>query len=514
MIPSIIKPNSKIILVNEQPSLANVDAGLNFSGKRGKALTKALHLAGINKDDCSITNIENPESLAKELAATKPNVAVALGDGALFALTGERGITKWRGSILPSTLVAGLKVVPSLHPDWIYGGQFQHFWSLVGDLTRVEAQSHFPEIRRPQWTSHLSPSLVVARDFLQAIPSDAPWCLDIETRAGHVACFSIASGDAAMCFPIQNPSGAFYFPSHEAALWREVQALMDKNPNLVGQNLTFDLEYLFDYGLEPSGIYMDTMLSHAILYPEFPKSLAFLVALYTEMPYYKDEGKVSNPKIDTKTLHEYNNKDTIGTLWCAEAISKELRKRGLWPVHEFVTKEISLALEMQRNRLKVDPAKREELKQMVSASQSEIDSKWDSTMRKLAGDKAPGRPNVNSPKQVAEFLYGPTGLKLPKKTWMGKVVSDEAALTELKARHPDIPELGWILEERHLRKLNSSYLDIELEPDGTLGGGWCPNGTETGRWTSGKGPRGRGLNLQAVPKAVRWMIVPEERQAA
>lgn len=518
MIKPILQSGSKIILVND-PTPGDKDNGQHFSGTNGRVLKKALHLAGIDIADCSITGIEDTELLARELSSANPNVAVALGEGALTALTGEHGITKWRGSILPSILsdanasgVVPLKVVPSLHPDWIRRGQFQHFWSLVGDLTRVEAQSQFPDIRRPQWTSHLSPSLVIARDFLRAIPDDAPWCLDIETRAGHLACFSIASGSAAMCFPIQNPGGAFYFPSHEAALWREVQALMDRNPNLVGQNLTFDLEYLFDYGLEPSGIYMDTMLSHSILYPEFPKSLAFLVALYTEMPYYKDEGKVSNPKIDTKTLHEYNNKDTIGTLWCAETIAKELRKRGLWQVHEFVTQEIGLALEMQRNRLKVDPPKREELKQMVNDSQADLDVKWDSTMRKLAGGEAPKRPNVNSPKQVAEFLYG--ALNLKKKTWQGKTVSDEAALTELKAKHPEHPELGWILEERHLRKLNSSYLDIELEPDGTLGGGWCPCGTETGRWTSGKGPRGRGLNLQTVPKAVRWMIVPEQREAA
>jgi DNA polymerase I-like protein with 3'-5' exonuclease and polymerase domains len=273
--------------------------------------------------------------------------------------------------------------------------------------------------------------------------------------------------------------------------------------------LTFDLEYLFDYGLEPSGIYMDTMLSHSLLYPVFPKSLAFLCAMYTEMPYYKDEGKVSNPKIDLTTLHEYNNKDTIATLWCAQEIAKQLKQRGLWDLHLFVTQEISIALEMQRNRLPVDISKRDELKAMVTAAQVNLDQNW--IMPRLGGAT---RPNVNSPKQVAEFLYGPTGLKLKAKTWQGKVVADEGALTELRAKYPDKPELNWILEERHLRKLNSSYLDIELEPDGTLGGGWCCNGTETGRWTSGKGPRGRGLNLQTFPKAIRWMVVPPIREGS
>jgi len=180
----------------------------------------------------------------------------------------------------------------------------------------------------------------------------------------------------------------------------------------------------------------------------------------------------------------------------------------LWKVHEFVTKELGLALGMQRNRMVVDSEKRLELKQMVDEKMAEVKGKW--TLGKLAGESVP--LNVNSPKQVAKYLYETLGL--PKKTRQGSVVSDETAISELRAQHPDIPELGWILEERHLRKLNSSYLDVELEQDGTLPGSWCVHGTETGRWSSGKSPRNKGLNLQTVPKAVRWMVIPPLREAA
>jgi uracil-DNA glycosylase family 4 len=527
-IASVIRQGAKIAIVGDTPSKADMENKLLFSGSSGRVLDKALGFANIDRKQCSLTavckepifpfgidGIRSPrlqqwmQMLKGELnSSRRPNVAVALGEEALYALTDKRGITKWRGSILPSTLVPGLKVIPALSPSWIMRGQFQHFWNLTGDLTRAERQSHFPEIRPPQYQSFTSPDLGSACNFINGIPSDAKWSLDIETRAHQLACFSIAYGDRAMCIPIQNPSGPAFFPTHEAKIWQTVRELMRRNPFLVGQNLTFDLEYLFDYGLEPSGIHMDTMLSHAILYPEFPKGLDFLAAMYTEMPYYKADGKVSNPKLTTQDLWTYNNKDTIATLWCALEIEKALRKRGLWSVHEFVTKEIGLALEMQRCRLRIDPVRKAELKALMSEAKEELDLKW--TMPALAGESK--RPNVNSPKQVSEFLYG--HLKLPTKTRDGSVVSDETAITELKAQHPNVPELGWILEERHLRKLSSSYLDVELEPDGTWAGSWCPHGTETGRWSSGKGARGRGLNLQTVPKAVRWMVVPPERQAA
>jgi len=496
--------------------------GWCFGGSSERILRKAMGLAGLQHEGLRYTSkLQDLPSLVAEIDKTKPNVIVALGEEALSALTNEAGIQKWRGSILPSKLNSTIKVIPSFDPEWIRRGQFQHFWSLVNDLTRVTRQSEFPEIRRPQYSNIINPGFTVARDFIDAIGNDELWSLDIETRANHVACFSIAIDTKALCIPIQNPAGPAYTSYQEAGIWQAVARLMQRNPRLVGQNLTFDLEYLFDYGLEPSGIWMDTMLSHAILYPEFPKGLDYLCSMYTEMPYYKAEGKISNPKIDLKTLHEYNNKDTIATLWCAIEIEKQLRQRGLWPVHEFVTQELSLALEMQRNRLQVDQAKRVELKNMVDESMGELDAKWaakqgDPTLIKLAGDKVT-KPNVNSPKQVASFLYGPKeegGLELPVKTYQGKVLADETAISELKARHPGVEELEWILEERHLRKLNSSYLDVELEQDGTIGGSWCVHGTETGRWSSGKSPRGRGMNLQTVPKAVRWMVVPPTRKKA
>lgn len=540
-----LRNGAKIALVGEAPTLRDVEAGGYFSGPAGRVLDKALAFGNIDRKQCSLTAVsKEPTSwtdlyvintqkmrtpkmqgwmnmLKGELSSRKPNVVVALGEEALYALTDERGITKWRGSILPSTLVPGLKVIPAFSPQWIMRGQFQHFWNLVTDLTRAEKQSHSPAIVRPQFQNFISPDLGSVKRFLSAVPSDAKWSLDIETRAHQLACFSVAaqfgaSDFRAMCIPIQNPNGAAYFPSYEATIWMELQRLMDRNPYLVGQNLTFDLEYLFDYGLEPSGIWMDTMLSHAILYPEFPKGLDFLCAMYTEMPYYKAEGKISNPKLTTQDLWNYNNKDTIATLWCALEIEKQLRKRGLWPTHEFVTEEIGLALEMQRNRLRIDPTKKAELKALMAEAESELRGKWEAqynpTLEALAVESVVKKPNVNSPKQVAQFVYG--HLKLKPKMRDGSVVADETALSELKAAHPEHLELQWILDERHLRKLNSSYLDVELEPDSTWAGSWCPHGTETGRWSSGKGPRGRGLNLQTVPKAVRWMIVPPERKAA
>src|SRR5690606_7062452 len=114
-----------------------------FIGTSGKLFDSCMLAAGLFRQLCYITYVikERPdnndttcfitlgktvwesdefkyykESLKKELQKVDPNVVVAVGNISLYALTGLTGITKYRGSILESTLIPGLKVIPTLHP--------------------------------------------------------------------------------------------------------------------------------------------------------------------------------------------------------------------------------------------------------------------------------------------------------------------------------------------------------------------------------------------------------------
>ena len=57
------------------------------------------------------------ETLKRELEKVDCNVIIALGNIPLYVLTGERSVTKWRGSILECTLIPGKKVVACIHPS-------------------------------------------------------------------------------------------------------------------------------------------------------------------------------------------------------------------------------------------------------------------------------------------------------------------------------------------------------------------------------------------------------------
>lgn len=69
-------------------------------------LTSYINLDKFGRHTISANGYEYIRELGEELKALKLNCVVALGNIALLALTNRIGITKWRGSVLESTLVA------------------------------------------------------------------------------------------------------------------------------------------------------------------------------------------------------------------------------------------------------------------------------------------------------------------------------------------------------------------------------------------------------------------------
>lgn len=112
-----------------------------FVGASGHHLDKIITEAGLRRQDCFAFNvlpIRPPDNkiprlseleltvgefhplLKRVLQFVKPNVVCAIGATALTTLCAKSGITKWRGSILESTLIPKLKVVPTIHTAMLF----------------------------------------------------------------------------------------------------------------------------------------------------------------------------------------------------------------------------------------------------------------------------------------------------------------------------------------------------------------------------------------------------------
>ena len=122
--------DGNICFVGQAPGMAEHNHGGAFVRPAGRELTRFCGAAGINRESCRLENLfqfipdnddldpyiklgtklpkatpiydEHVEALRLRLLKCSANVIVPLGNIAMFALTGQIGVGKWRGSILES----------------------------------------------------------------------------------------------------------------------------------------------------------------------------------------------------------------------------------------------------------------------------------------------------------------------------------------------------------------------------------------------------------------------------
>jgi|SRR5215470_8799646 len=323
-----------IALVGEAWGEAEERQRLPFVGAAGYELSKMLSEAGIHRADCLVTNVFNLrpkgnkietlcgpkaeaiesypalakalyiradfrhelERLANELVEANPNVVVALGNTAMWALTAKTAISKFRGSTVLSThCVSGFKVLPTYHPAAVL-----RQWELrpiaVIDLAKALRESAFPEIRRPHREIWIEPTLEDIHVFEEKyIQGCEILSVDIETSGRRITCIGFApSHTRALVIPFDDPrrSGRSYWPTLELEqdVWRFIKLLLEASrPIKLFQNGLYDIAFLYkSYGIRVAGAAEDTMLLHYSLQPESLKGLGFLGSVYCDEGSWKE----------------------------------------------------------------------------------------------------------------------------------------------------------------------------------------------------------------------------------
>ena len=237
--------------------------------------------------------------LADEIALHNPNCIIALGNTALWALTGSTGIRDARGYTRLATHTAiGWKLLPTYHPTAIF---HQHSLRpiVIADLMKAKAQSEFPELRRPQRYIHIEPDLEDVKMFLyDYCRSSELLSVDIETYGSRVTCIGFSpSPDMAIVIPFEpglNGEKSYWpTPELEAKVWKVIKAILeDSHISKLFQNGLYDIAFLWrSMKIGVRGAAEDSMLLHHALQPEMNKSLGFLGSLYTDERQWKNMRK-------------------------------------------------------------------------------------------------------------------------------------------------------------------------------------------------------------------------------
>ena len=338
LIPTPGEAPCRLAIIGEAPGEEEAKIGAPFVGASGQELTRMLREAGIARGQCYLSNVfwdrppENKldawcvskreadaqwtaagfpgryphpdfagkgkylrvdklfeiERLRKELSELRPNLVLALGNSAAWALLGRSGIGAIRGAVAESTLIPGLKVLPTYHPAGVLRN-----WAwrpiVIADMLKAAREREFPEIRRPKrqvWIAETLEDLTTFESHLTPMMD-----CDIETAGRTVTCIGFAPSPLlSLVVPLVNrarPDFSHWSCSDEIQVHHWLRKVFARG-SFGYQNGAYDVQWIWrELGIAPRGWCADTMLQHHALQPELQKGLGFLGSVYTSEAAWK-----------------------------------------------------------------------------------------------------------------------------------------------------------------------------------------------------------------------------------
>ena len=191
----------------------------------------------------------------------------------------------WRGSVLESTLLPGVKVIPTLHPAvytdekvMINPAAYLAKYLITADLKKVKNECEFADIRLEDRMLRIRPSYYDALSWLEECKQAAEqgriiyYDIELTPKTQELSCISLTlTPQHVMCIPFVDEKGDYYTAEQEYQLMMSIGELLENEDYAKGgQNIVFDSHYLLrKYGIRTRNIVADTMIAQHILYPDF-----------------------------------------------------------------------------------------------------------------------------------------------------------------------------------------------------------------------------------------------------
>lgn len=547
---------AKVVCVGEAPGANEDEKGKPFVGASGDDLNRYLADIGLRRanydarrpdydqeDQVFVTNVVHARppnnkfdaflkpkpsphllvgilQLKEDLEAIKPNLVIAFGDVPLRFLTNKQGIGKYRGSILESKLVPGLKVIPTFHPASVFR-IYENKALIQLDMKRVAEEMHSPEIKLPERKIYIWGMHDLFDGDLPSIAAEmyhSEWLsIDIETDPTRVPHEIICVGFS------DRPDRALVVPKGSPGGWEIIKRLCASPAKKCGQNAgPYDKVVLEDNGVEVTNFSWDIMYSHHAMLMEaagggdevkdmrgarkstspLRKGLGFQISIYTREPYYKDDGKAWRLKSipDIKEFYRYCGKDAACAGEIRQVHEKHLSEFGVNHVFEHEMKLLPMLTQMTRRGVKIDLGARAALRRQYETEIVNLNKFFEAETGSVL--------NVKSWPQMQKLLYETLKLPIKYHRETKKPTANKDAIIELASKYQH-PVLMAILEIRKRRDLIERYLDAGVDADGRMRCLFDPSGTRTGRLASRANIYGSGTNLQNIPPKLRRMFVAD-----
>lgn len=532
--------DSPFVIVGESPGQNEIDTGQPFSGESGDLLNNVLFKLGYigkdwpepyitnaikclpsgRKDQASLTAACKScrGALLKEIASHPRQIILALGNAALWSLTGDfkTKITQVRGNIFPSPY-ATHGVIASVHPAYLLrgGGSMPKFRSDV-----ALAVEKIQGIARPKYIEGTYSVIANIRKFkklhrglvnrAKRLGRPIEVGADIETSG-----FS-SIVDRILCLGIGwSPKKTYVitdrFIQHPQARLA-LKAFLEESSEyikFVWHNGKFDIQFFWTIDIN-ARVDEDLMLLSYTL--DENKGLHDLEQVSNDAvgaPNWKamleqwlPSKKSSYEVIPRPVLYKYLGLDVGSTLQSYHVLSARVRAdKNLKTAYEevMIRRATPLLARMEFSGIHVDLDKnkqnQERLELILKGIQHELDT--------ITTKKFNRTININSPIQVASMIYDNLGIEKVR----GSSSTDKDTLESL----PPHQEIKLVLKYRKASKALGTYVQNlvdrvdnskrtpkikkgHMKPDGRVHATYLIHGTVTGRLSS------RNPNLQNIPR--------------
>ena len=358
--------------------------------------------------------------LRSEISGTNPNVIVACGGTALWALTNHDGIMRWRGSTLRSRFYrpdgTPYTVVPIIHPAAILRAWKGRIITVHDLKRRVAPRIESPTFEEPEYKFLIRPDFETAEKALRALLAAAdsdvlPLAVDLETRLhSYIACIGLAwSNRDALCIPfmcIEDNAGYWTWEQELKIILLLKKLLTHPNVKIIGQNFEYDRQYILRNWCFKCPLEDDTMTAHHTYQPEMRKALDFLSSLYCQFhQYWKDESKEWEQTMDEDLFWEYCCKDAVVTFECMQALTEQLKKVGQWENYRFQMKQHNHVFYTNSRGIRMDFTIRNEYINLLTDAILEHEGYFMSIIGKHVDAKSGAKNWWDSPQQTMRLLY-------------------------------------------------------------------------------------------------------------
>ena len=295
--------------------------------------------------------------------------------------------------------------------------------------------------------------------LVKKLESHHEFCFDTETTG--LDYFSLDM--VGMSFSTKEGE-AYYVPcppdyEETKKIARHFKPLLESKTQLkIAQNLKFDLLVFKRYDINVCMPIYDTMLAHYLVEPDLKHGMDYLSETYLgytpvsieELIGKKGKNQGTMRDVPIEKISEYAAEDADITLQLKHKIAPMVTHQEVEKVlNDIEHPLIEVLAGMEYEGVKIDEGFLKHFSGILEKDMLKVRDEIFS----LAGTEF----NVDSPKQMADILYG--HLKLPfegKKTSTGQLSTNEDALQSLSKHHPIAAQ---ILDYRQITKLKSTYVD-------------------------------------------------------